>query len=144
MKVGYSKTYPVSSNGTWEKIWLEDESIMMNPDLSTCTDEELEGVIKNVRKIQYALKKQVESFHYESVAAAEKQMGTRVSSPVDEIRENWQSSDIQKPVKSQEETIIEGIYSCQEIKVLESYSLIAKNNPKIQEAYDLKLQSLLQ
>lgn len=58
MKVGYSKTYPIASNGTWEKIWAE---------------EEFEGSIEDARKRWYAQKKEVENFHFESNKAAEKQ-----------------------------------------------------------------------
>lgn len=38
--------------------------------------------------------------------------------------------------------IIEDIQSCTDIKVLESYSLIAKSSPKVKEAYDNKYQEL--
>ncbi len=44
--------------------------------------------------------------------------------------------------KSAEERMIEAINSCTELKVLETYKLLAKSNPKYQEAYNQKLQSL--
>lgn len=112
-KIGFSKTFPTGVY--FEKIFLEAEVI--------------EG--DDIRQSLYALKKEVEQFHYQSVAAAEKQMGTQVNI----VEEN-------KNPKSQEETIIEGINSCTEITVLHSYSLIAKNNHQIQEAYDNKLLEL--
>lgn len=43
---------------------------------------------------------------------------------------------------SPEETMINEINTCKELKVLESYRLIVKNNPKLQEAYDQKLKEL--
>lgn len=59
MKIGYSKTYPITHNGTWEKIWIETE---------------ITGTEEDARKELYSLKKQVENFHYESNKAAEKQL----------------------------------------------------------------------
>lgn len=56
-KIAYSKTFPVSINGTWEKIYLEADVI--------------EG--EDVRQCLYALKKQVTDFHFESNKAAEKE-----------------------------------------------------------------------
>lgn len=45
------------------------------------------------------------------------------------------TQDETKPRNTQDQ-IIQDIKSCKEVKVLESYKLIAKSNPKIQEAYD--------
>lgn len=39
-------------------------------------------------------------------------------------------------------SIISSIETCTEIKVLESYQLIAKSNPQIQQAYDNQLNKL--
>lgn len=47
-----------------------------------------------------------------------------------------------KPKLSPEETMINEINTCKELKVLESYRLIVKKNPKFQEAYDQKLKEL--
>lgn len=44
----------------------------------------------------------------------------------------------------QEQKLISDINSCTEIKVLESYRLIAKSNEKLQTAYDLKMEQLSQ
>ena len=51
---------------------------------------------------------------------------------------------VQQPVAklSQEETIIRDIHTCTELKTLQAYKLIAKNNPKIQEHYTAKLSEL--
>lgn len=38
--------------------------------------------------------------------------------------------------------IIDDINSCSDVKILESYKLIAKNNPVLQVAYDQKLKQL--
>ncbi len=43
---------------------------------------------------------------------------------------------------NQEQSIIRDISSVTDLKVLESYKLIAKNNPNIQIAYDNKLNEL--
>ena len=114
VKAGFSKTFPYQQY--FEKIWLEAE-------LNEGDDE---------RQVLYELKKTAENFFYESKGAAEKQKAE--TGFID-----W-SSDL-KP-KSQEETIIEGIQSCTELKVLQSYELIAKNNPAIKEAYDNKYLEL--
>lgn len=44
--------------------------------------------------------------------------------------------------KEQPKSLVEQIESCTELKVLESYRLIAKTNPECQEAYDKKLKEL--
>jgi len=48
------------------------------------------------------------------------------------------------PKLSQEETIIRDIHTCTELKTLQAYKLIAKNNPTIQEHYTAKLSELSQ
>lgn len=44
--------------------------------------------------------------------------------------------------KEQPKSLVEQIKSCTELKVLESYRLIAKVNPETQQAYDNKLKEL--
>lgn len=44
--------------------------------------------------------------------------------------------------KEQPKSLVEQIESCIELKVLESYRLIAKTKPECQEAYDKKLKEL--
>jgi hypothetical protein len=110
-KIHYFFTAP---NGLyWNKIGAEAELI--------------EG--EDVRQCLYDLKRQVESFFYESKAAAEKQMGTQLS-------------DVSTTPRTSEQAIIEDIGTCNDTKTLEAYRLIAKNNPKIREAYDKKLLEL--
>ena len=102
-------------------------------------EAELDDEFDDVRDCYYKLKRKSEELFYESKAAAEKQMGTQVTDVVD--------NGVQKaPIKSQEETIIEGINSTTEIKVLESYRLIATNskNAAIKIAYESKLKQLQQ
>jgi methionine synthase I (cobalamin-dependent) len=115
MKIGYSKTYPLLSSGCYEKIWLEDDI-----DIETFNIEE-------IKQYQYRLKKAVENFHYESNKASEKSLQTVKEEP-----------------QSQEAKIIAQIYSCKELKVLESYKLIAKNNESIQAAYNQQYEKLHQ
>ena len=53
--------------------------------------------------------------------------------------------DIQQkkePVENRVSAIIRDIGTCRELVVLESYRLIAKQDEKIQEAYDKKLKEL--
>lgn len=49
---------------------------------------------------------------------------------------------IKEEPQSTEAKVIAGIYSCTEIKVLESYSIIARNKPSIQAAYDQQMKKL--
>lgn len=51
MKLGYSKTFPLPLTGEWEKIWAE---------------EEFEGTLEQAKARWYAIKKEVQNFHYES------------------------------------------------------------------------------
>lgn len=46
------------------------------------------------------------------------------------------------PPLSQMEIMKKEINSCKELKVLESYRLIVKNNPELQETYNQKLKDL--
>ncbi len=45
--------------------------------------------------------------------------------------------------KSPAESIIDQLNTCTELKVLESYALIAKTNPEIMHAYDVKFGQLV-
>lgn len=64
----------------------------------------------------------------------------------DECR-GTQIKNVEEPIKkepkrSAEDEMVSSILSCKELKVLESYRLIARNNPIFQEAYNLKLKEL--
>jgi hypothetical protein len=124
MKIGYSETFPLIGKDRWQKNWLEDE-VQLNLDLVNCTDEDIAKAMLNVRKVQYALQKQVQSFFYESNKAAEKAL-----------------KEVEKETITPTDSIINDIRSCKSIKVLEAYKLIAKSNKTVQEAYDNHLKLL--
>jgi len=111
MKIGYSKTYPLPASGCYEKIWLEDE-------IENC-DMEV------VRNAQYALKKQVESFHFESNKAAEKQLRVEPENP-----------------QTTEAKIIAQIYGASDLKVLESFKLLSSKYPTVKAAYEQQFEKL--
>jgi len=48
----------------------------------------------------------------------------------------------EKPPATGLQAIINDMNTCKDIKVLESYRLIVKNNPELQETYDNKLNQL--
>lgn len=120
--ISYTKTYNLG-NYSSEKIGVE---ISIN---------EGENAIEALR----TAKELCDTYHKETTANLPME-STVVSIPIEEIME------IQAPKKSskerQEQTLIDSINSCTELKVLESYRLIAKSKPELQSAYDLKLQSL--
>jgi hypothetical protein len=122
MKVGFSKTFPHLVNGTWEKNWLE-EDLTTQLDWINLSDEDISKVIANVRKLQYALKKQVESFHFESNKADEKK--------AEKITEETKPGNI-----------VDAINSCKELKVLEGYRLIVKGKPEFEKVYNNRLKEL--
>jgi len=114
-KVGFTGTYP--SGAIWQKI-------MMEADLMPEDDP---------RKCLYELKKQVEEFFYESNGSAKKQAAIIESS---EYATNPTEEQLQLP------DMISQINSCTEVKVLESYKLIARTNPEWNKAYLAKMIEL--
>lgn len=113
IKAAFSKTFPITQY--YEKIYLEAE---LN-----------EG--DDARQVLYDLKKQVQSFFYESNAAAEKQIGSVVKT-IEPFE--WEP---EYPQSMQDQ-----INSCTDRKVLESYKFIVKQNPDLQSAYDQRLNEL--
>ena len=114
VKCGFSKTFPTGPY--YEKIFLEAEVI--------------EG--DDIRQSLYALKKQIEQFHFESQAAAEKQMGTQVT----DVKEN----SILKVAE-----LIQQINSCTGMegdKGLLSFKFVVVGNLSLQNAYDNKYSEL--
>jgi len=109
IKAAFSKTFPITQY--YEKIYLEAE-------LNDGDD---------ARQVLYDLKKQVNTFFYESNAAAEKQMGTQVSDA---------------PIAFG--IMLDDIKSCKTLKVLESYKMVVKNKPDLQAAYDEQFKKLSQ
>lgn len=130
MKIGYIETFPVIGLERWRKIPLEVE-VKEEIDFLNATYEEIEAFMLKVRRVQYALKKQVQSFYYESLNAESKAAA-----------EKEQVKEIQVEPQSQEAKIIADIYTCTELKVIQSYELIAKKYPNIQAAYDQQLKKL--
>lgn len=129
MKIGYSKTYPILGKDQWEKIWIEDE---------------VTGTEEDARKALYALKKQVENFHYESNKAAEKQLyPERFSTQYEaEIPAVLTDQPITVPIMTPEEKMVKQINEITDVKVLESFKLLASRNEKIKSAYDNRLKQL--
>jgi vacuolar-type H+-ATPase subunit H len=78
------------------------------------------------KKALYEAKKIVTNFFYESNKSAEKK----------------EQEIVKEQPLSRTEAIIKDISSVTELKVLESYKLIAAKDPLIQEAYDNKLNQL--
>lgn len=54
----------------------------------------------------------------------------------------YKGEEPEMQVKEPPKTLVEQISSCTELKVLESYRLIAKTSPECQKAYDNKLKEL--
>lgn len=117
IKVGFSKTFPLQQY--YEKIWMEAE----------LNDEDDE------RQSLYALKKKVEDFFFESKGVVEKQ---KEKLPFEEGYVAPQGTT----TVSREQAIINQINEVTDLKVLESFALLAKNNETIKDAYDFKLKQL--
>lgn len=130
LKVGYIETFPVL--GGWQKIPLEAE-IESEIDLLNCTDEELDNHMKAVRRVQYAFKKQVQTFFYESNAAAQKQLSSVADNqivPVVEVK------------KTPVEGMVDAIMGCSSLKVLETFKKLSENKPEFKVAYDETFKKL--
>lgn len=124
-KVSYTKTYPIPSTGVWEKIFVEAE-LEPGDDARFCL---------------YNCKKIVENFHFESNKADEK----KANGNVGEFKIEYVSTDIEKPsTLSKVASIIKDIGTVTDLKVLESYHFIARNDADIQAAYDKKKYELQQ
>lgn len=125
MKIGYSKTFPVIGKDQWEKNWLEDE-VNLNLDYLNLTDADIEKAMANVKRVQYALKKQVETFFYESKAVDAKQSQS-IQEKEPEIKIGVTPEDV---------------LSCETLKALDVYKFLVKNKPKLQDAYDQRFLEL--
>lgn len=93
---------------------------------------ELTGSIGENEDVQNAyneLHKMAEELHYSQNAEMYDQRGT-------------QERIINEPPATGIQAIINDIGTCKDIKVLESYRLIVKNNPELQETYNHKLNQL--
>ncbi len=124
MKIGYSATFNLPNcKQPYEKIWIEENELLHGLNLLDISDEEIKKLTQNIRRIQYAIKKQVIDFHYESNKAAEK-------------------SEIQISHTDKISDVISDIYNCSTVKELEEFSLISKNNLVVKQAYTKKLNEL--
>jgi Tfp pilus assembly protein PilO len=115
-KVSYQKTFNLGSY-TSEKIGVE---------LDINEGEDAKLALDKARKL-------VQEYHIEN------NKGLYVRGEMDEMLPEVQK---QKPEKTAIESLIEDINTCTEIKVLESYRLIAKSKPELQTAYDNHLKKL--
>ena len=111
---GYSHTYPLGASGQFEKAWIEAD-MDESDDIQT--------------SLQF-LKQQVEQFHKES-----NPNGLTVTT-VKKI------PDVLEYEKSPEEKMVAQIHEITDIKVLESFKLLASRNEKIKSAYDNRLKQL--
>ena len=84
------------------------------------------------------LKKLANEFHYESNKELYEMKGMKVT----DIQEGEPIVQLTNPRTDQVQSIINDIGTCTELKTLEAYRLIAKNNPEIQTAYDNQLKKL--
>lgn len=114
-KVFYEKLFPTGS--------FLNERIGMEASLDPGDDEQ--GAL-------HSLKEKVEKFHKDS------------NPLLDTVAPDQQPIISEKPIPADQRiaVIIADIYSCKELKVLESYKLMVKGNPELQAAYDQKFKEL--
>lgn len=110
MRIGYSKTFPIPATGEWEKIWAE---------------EEFEGTLEDAKKRWYAIKKEVQNFHYESKGHDEKIAVQNKGAVLDENG-----------------VAIAEIMLCKSIEELETYKLPATQSKAVKAAYNNRLKQL--
>lgn len=110
-KILYSKTFPHPANGQWEKVALEAE---ITPD-------------EDVRSCLYALKKEVEQFHYQSLGHDEKIATEQKTAALDENG-----------------VAIAEILLCKTIKDLKGFELMVKNSKSdaVKSAFNQKTNEL--
>jgi hypothetical protein len=113
-KVTYRRTYNLGS--------FQSEAIGVEMDLNE--NEDPINAFKEMNKL-------TDAYHLETITQLDLYRGA-----TERVIEQ------PKTKETQEERIIKDLGTCKELKVLETYSLLAKNNPKIQEAYNLKLKEL--
>ena len=120
--INYTKTYNLGSYQS-EKIGVE---ISIN-----------EG--ENAMEALDTAKKLCQEFHEknnpEPFVSGETIIQPASTEPIPEIKVDKKTAKEQ-----QEQKLIDDINSCTELKVLESYRLIAKSNKKLQTTYDYRLK----
>jgi hypothetical protein len=116
-RVSYQKLFPLG-------VYINER---IGVELSLEAGEDAKEALKTARKL-------VHEYHME----ANKELYEKELSKVEEHPKVIHTD----PKLNQEQSIIRDISTVNSLTVLESYRLIAKNNPEIQKAYDNKLQSL--
>lgn len=132
MKISYKQKFP-----TWQ---------FLNCDIGFEIDvPEGENPLEKMKE----LKNLAAEFHkqeFPHLYQDNKMVGDFISpSPAIHAQTDYHISDFPNEKSSKERTIdalIQDINSCKEIKVLESYRLIVKKYPELEDAYNLKLKSL--
>lgn len=146
--IGYSesKEFVDYSTGlkTWRKVWLEAEPDIYfelpheGSPMPQKKQEDADLVFQQVKqKVQEWLNgsSQKENFEGNGFSAGVTDgVGSYIPPPI--------ITDGERPTRDTVDFILEDIQSCKEIKVLETYRLIAKKNPILEEAYYNKLKSL--
>ena len=93
---------------------------------------------EDVMNVLTEAKKIVTTFHYESNKELYEMKGMKVT----DIQEGEPVVQLSNPKLDQVQSIIRDMGTCTELKTLEAYRLIAKNNTDIQAAYDNQLKTL--
>lgn len=122
MKIGYSATFNMpNTSQPFEKHWVEEDELLHGLNLFDITDEQIEQLTKNIRRIQYAIKKQVKDFAYESNAAAGKQKQAEI--PIDENAK-----------------AIADILLCTDFEELKTFQALTGNSKAVKAAFNQKLK----
>jgi len=92
-------------------------------------------------------KQLVEEYHKENIKVAEPTTGeiyleNEIKVNIGEVLYDFPKDKTPPPPPKQNPTISEQIASCTDIKILESYKLIVKKNPDLQEVYNQTMDKL--
>ena len=130
--VSYSRTYPTAQYAN-EKIGME---------ASIGENESPEEAIKKIKEICDLIHEKNNPQLYQKAEEYTIPFMNKeeIFNQLDSLSVEYYGKPTQK--LSQEETIIRDIHTCTDLKTLQAYKLIAKNNPKIQEHYTAKLSEL--
>ena len=118
--VSYSKLYPLAIFSN-ERIGVE---------MSVGEGEDAKSALETCKAL-------VHEFHFEANKELYAMLGTKVVPVGDD-----ELPVVQHPRLTQEQSIINDISTVTDLKVLESYKLIAKSNLEIQKAYDNQLKNI--
>jgi len=136
-KICYEQLYPtgVYANQRYRVEIILEPMDLANPDLpqSDVAKRAFQKAKEIVEKTFIALNPQI-NWNEENIG-----MGLPLTSGQNGSQPTI--TQVEKPIRDTIDNIIEDINSCKELKVLESYKLIAKTNSRIQEAYTNKLNS---